>query len=626
MPEKISNISLIRSLGLRYVLQRGMHILALKSGSVKRKNPSGLPECPPINRQIWEQQRGAFFYATGGPAYFPMGKADTVTTRAERIIAGVYPFFHALEYSIPRDVLFLTDPQSDTLYDNSRHWTHFSDMPEGKDIKYIWELSRFSYLLQVMRADKYTGTDHGAFAIQEILNWIEQNPFNLGPQYMSGQEIALRLLNWNFILYYYGDHPALDDDSLQKICSSLHAQLVHIEKNMRFTKRFVRNNHLITEAAALFVCGTLYPFLPDAEKLQAKGKRMLEEEAAWQIFPDGTYLQHSMNYHRVIVQVYTYVLRLAEIHNISFAPVVRERLQKSLDFLFTCIQPETGLLPNTGNNDGTLFFPLNDEPFTDHRPALQALAFLLHANPAFDTLYEDLYWYGIRPQGERMIRKEGAVSFTEGGYITYREGDTFTYVRCSNNLPRPGQADNLHLEIFVQGKPLLLDGGTYSYKMHAVYGNYFFGSASHNTILIEHADQMQKGPRFIWLNRSKIIRAEVIETEKQVVIQAAISAFTHIRKNISHQRTIEKTKGETVWRITDRIYHADALEKQQNWLLAEGFDEQAEIQAADANGTQLHPLKREGYFSESYGMVKNAERRIFTTKTEQIQTIIRLKQ
>jgi hypothetical protein len=94
----------------------------------------------------------------------------------------------------------------------------------------VWEKSRFSYLYTIIRYDFHFGSDQSAFVLHEILDWINKNPLNFGPNYMSSQEIALRLLNWTFALYYYKNSPQLTEETFQKILHSIYWQAKHIEK------------------------------------------------------------------------------------------------------------------------------------------------------------------------------------------------------------------------------------------------------------------------------------------------------------------------------------------------------------------------------------------------------------
>lgn len=61
-------------------------------------------------------------------------------------------------------------------------------------------------------------------------------------------------------------------------------------------------------------------------------KKWFEQEIVYQIAEDGTYLQFSMNYHRVVVQLLTWAIALADRNNEKFSEVVYERAYQSVCF------------------------------------------------------------------------------------------------------------------------------------------------------------------------------------------------------------------------------------------------------------------------------------------------------
>ena len=62
-----------------------------------------------------------------------------------------------------------------------------------------------------------------------------------------------------------------------------------------------------------------------------------------------------MNYHRVIIQLMTWAIRISKIHEDYFHKDVIDKAIKSLKFLDSCIDPISGKTPNFGSNDGALF-------------------------------------------------------------------------------------------------------------------------------------------------------------------------------------------------------------------------------------------------------------------------------
>lgn len=95
-----------------------------------------------------------------------------------------------------------------------------------------------------------------------------------------------------------------------------------------------------------------------------------------------------------------------------------------------------------------------------------------------------------------------------------REQDTLTFIRCGKYKDRPAHADNLHMDVWHKGENILMDGGSYKYNTDASDINYFMGTQSHNTIMLDNNNQMLKGARFIWFYWSQALKASIQELDE----------------------------------------------------------------------------------------------------------------
>ena len=108
------------------------------------------------------------------------------------------------------------------------------------------------------------------------------------------------------------------------------------------------------------------------------------------------FLQFSMNYHRVVIQLLTWAIRLSKIHNDYFKKIVYTQAEKSLYFLDVCSDPITGKLPNYGSNDGALFFNLTDDDYRNYRSQLDDLRAVLKGYTYYNS--QSIYWYGLKSE------------------------------------------------------------------------------------------------------------------------------------------------------------------------------------------------------------------------------------
>src|SRR3972149_6892772 len=318
--------------------------------------------------------------------------------------------------------------------DKVKHWSQISD-DSTTDIKFIWEPNRFAFVYTLARAyaasqdEKYAEAFWGS-----ILDWAEHNPPNAGANWMDGQEIALRLMAWTFGLYQFSNSSASSPQRISQFTQYVAAQAERIYKNIGYALS-TRSNHTISEAFGLWMVGLLFPELKDSEKYFKLGRELRERQASAQIFVDGSYSMYSLNYHRFVLQIYLYALRLGELNGSPFSNHVYRVATSSIEYLYQLIDPQTGQMPLSGSNDGALLLPLNNSDFTDYRPLLQLGSFITKGKRLFESGIwdEDLYWLcGSQSlHVELDFPKQTSQSFSKGGVYVLRGAQSKAVMRCT---------------------------------------------------------------------------------------------------------------------------------------------------------------------------------------------------
>lgn len=618
-------LNLIGNMGWRYVGFRARHEVLKKTGLLKRKFPVDPAFQQYVTLEEWKKQPASFFFNSKGDIKVTRQPNPELKERFDQINSGKLLLFNSLLIDLGKDYDWVTNPDSGYRYDISKHWTEIPDYSkEAGDIKFVWEKSRFSYLYDIIRYDYHFGVDCAAQVFADILSWIERNPINCGPNYRCSQEMSLRVLNWTFALHYYRDSAALTGDVFSKMQYVIYWHLHHIYNNIDFSRIAVRNNHAITETLTLYLGGLLFPSMPGAKEWKQKGKQWFEEEIAYQVYEDGTFLQFSMNYHRIVAQLLTWAVVLSEKNGERFCNVVYGRAKKSVQFLRTCMVEENGWLPNYGANDGALFFKLNNGHYRDYRPQVQALAAALSMNADLERS-EDADWCGIGSnQNESWKPANGIHQFPNGGYYIIREPEALTFIKCGGYKDRPSHADNLHLDVWYKGENILLDAGSYKYNTDDETIRYFSGTASHNTVMLDNKDQMLKGGRFIWYHWSQRKSASLAEQDSVYIFNGAVHAFTYIKNDIVHTRTVIKHKGMPVWEIKDDVKNAPAgMSIKQLWHLPQVLRHKITIASKTENGEDACAIEHEGWASSLYGQ-KEKTRELYFSAEGKIDTLIKV--
>ena len=621
MNKLIKYVRVLRSKNIRYTLFRLKYELERRTGLLSKKYPTMLRQVPIPFLEKWRINGCGWFYVDRYNLNVAKNKAPKLKEKMDHILKGDVLFFCKTWKSLGLDYDWVTNPETKYRYNAEQHWTKINDFSkEAGDIKFVWEKSRFSWLLPICRYDYHFDEDHSEFVLEQILDWIEKNPLNSGPNYKCSQETSIRILNWLFALNFYSKSNIISEERWKTIIASIFWQTDHVYKNIDFSRVCVRNNHVITETLTLYLVGLLFPEMPNAKQWKKKGKRWFEQEIEYQFYPDGTYLQQSMNYQRVVTQLLTLGIALAEKNGERFNDVVYQRAYANLNFLYQMQDGQSGWLPNYGANDGALFFQLSDADYRDYRPQLDALHYVLTGKPLYGKLLEDAEWYGVSLKKEQryapLTLKQGATSFKDGGYHVIRRGDRMAFIRCGmfkgKIIP-----DQMHIDVWRNGENVLMDGGSYLYNTDEKTRAYFAGTESANAIMLGNNGQMKKGPRFMWFYPSRIIGEELKEMGADYLFEGKIETFRAIAEGIVWHRTIRINRELTEIEVADNLDN-----KPDDKIMRQIWHTKSDLVVFESAETCE---EKTGWYSDYYG-VKEENRQIeLVTKGNHILTKIILK-
>lgn len=420
---------------------------------------------------------------------------------------------------------FSDEPQPDA----SRDWWRIPDFGSG-DIKGLWELSRFDWL--VAWATQAAAGDTVAFERLNfwLADWALRNPPYKGPNWKCGQEASIRVMHLVTTSWVLG-HDHAPEPGLDKL---LTAHLQRIAPTMSYAIG-QQNNHGTSEAAALFIGGSFLAGRdPRAEGWARRGRRWLEERTAALIEPDGSFSQYSVSYHRVMLDTYSFAEAWRRHRDLPlFSSRLRQRLSVATRWLWAMTDPETGDAPNIGANDGARLLQLTSTDYRDFRPSVQLAAALFCDADAFGPgpWTAPLRWLGL-PNGQ-ISQPPPSASFDNGGFHVLRAGRAMAVLRYPRFRFRPSQADALHLDLTHAGRNLLRDGGTFSYNAEAA--EWFSGTAAHNTVTFDERDQMPRLGRFLFDDWLLAEAVEPIRVDADTVTAAA--AYTD-RTGARHHRRV----------------------------------------------------------------------------------------
>lgn len=572
-------LDLLRRMGPRWFTFRIAYTLQRKLGLQRRKFPPfrwnekplstwlkpGIPVS--LTEYVAYRKQSAirfFFQGSEQTLYRPLLKKLIAEREAmlmievDKISQGIFTFFSdkAFKVGFPPD--WHTNVLTGERLSPQRHWTDIDDLAAGSDIKFVWELSRFSFVFKLVRAYWLTGDNHYAQIFWQLVeDWLERNPPQLGPNWMCGQEATFRILAWIFGLYGFS---ASDQSTPERQATLIAALAVHaerIEGNLKYA-RSQRNNHALSEGVGLWTIGLLFPELNQAEHWRNLGWRVINEEMSYQVYEDGSYIQHSLNYARLALHHGIWALRLAGLNSYSIPNVLSNKIEKLVNFLYQLQDDNSGSVPNYGANDGTLVLPLNSCDYQDFRPVLASGYYLIKRALLYPEgpWYEDLLWiFGLEAlQAPSRLQPKESLAAEMGGYYTLRGHRAWGFIRCATYKDRPHQADMLHFDFWYQGKNLACDAGTYLYNGSIPWRNGLAGTAVHNTVLVDEQNQMEPGPRFLWYHwTGSHLNYRTFSPKKTLeYFEGEHYGYHRLAHPVTHRRAIFRTL-DIIWLVIDDL-------------------------------------------------------------------------
>lgn len=374
-------------------------------------------------------------------------------------------------------------------FDASAHALDILAKPAA-DLRGLWEAHRLAPLLNLtLAAQRDPAGDHLHKAEALVAAWSAANPPFRGPGWACAQEAALRAMGFALALALLDADRALTPGA--RAWLALHARRIRATRAYGAAQD---NNHPISEAAGLFICGLLLGERRD----QVAGARGLAQSVARLVSPCGAFAQASPAYHRLLLDVLAIAEWFRRRHGApAFAEPFAARAAAATHWLERVMAPG-GALPRIGPCDDSAFADLSGGGSQDARGSLErasrlfrgigasapddlgcrALGLVAAPSPArpCPPHWRSAGWFGLKGAG--------------GAHGVLRTGVPMRF--------RPGQADILHFDLWDGDENLLRDGGSGAYLPppgFAWWQRMLAGGEGHNLITFDDAEPMPRlGP------------------------------------------------------------------------------------------------------------------------------------
>ncbi len=604
------SIRATREIGVRQLFWFSWYRLALRLGVYQRRcpivswdarsiaywlNPS-VPSDPLEYLASREATRTEFFFSNGRSQFPQLQslqglKAEAVISEADAIREGVFRVFGKVSAHKETPLgwggyLPLADQGSLPPEPLDRHWSTYQLETISGDVKLIWELARFSWVYPLVRAYALSGDEQHYLMFQQLFDsWLQANPPNAGIHWHSAQEVAIRLMALVFAWFGFLDLADKDPRGFARMAAVIATFADRIPATLSYALA-QNNNHLLVEAVGLYTAGLLFPEFSRSKKWRKLGEKWTIASLDRQVFPDGGYVQHSTNYHRLALEAGIWAARLAEINEQPLPERSLEALHRMLRYIVAITDAETGRTLNFGPNDGAQLLPLCSCDYSDFRPTIQAAAQLLDGRSCYPMgpWDEMSLWLGLEVQGE-MSPCGHQQHFPDAGIYQLQGRTSRGVLRAARFTNRPGHSDQTHLDLWKGDWNILCDPGTYLYNGRSPWENPFTFARFHNSLIIDDLEPMQYAGRFLWLNWSTASVLGYWRSKSGELEAIAVQHDAYKRMGILHVRMVIRA-GDEHWAVFDRVLGDGEHETRIAWNL--------EADSWELNGNEIL-IQRNGH-------------------------------
>ncbi|MCL5289116.1 MAG: heparinase II/III family protein [Acidobacteria bacterium] len=463
--------------------------------------------------------------------------AESALDRAEAIHRHEFEIFGE-RYACGEQIDWHRDPQSGYRWPlrNAGELRIVHATPEA-DVKRPWELGRFHHLLPLGKAHLVTREPrHAAEFAGQITHWLKENPYPRGIHWAMPMEAAIRGMNWIAAGAFFAADEALEESFWQEFLRALflHGRFVFAHREWN---PVARGNHYLACVVGLLHLGALFADNPEAQGWLRFARREFVKEMGAQVREDGVAHEGSSGYHVFLTEMFlTGAMLLTRLRTkeaeggLKTAPTKPDttelrgpeawaqlvescgkeftaRLEKMFEFI-AALAAGRERAPILGDADDGRLLPYcaAKEEAAAHLLSVGRVLFGRNDFPSDAHGCEEVWWrLGRAPELFRSppgsVPVESA-AFHHSGYFFFASPRLRGSLRCGplgiNGWANHAHCDQLNVEFCWDGRPVVVDPGTYLYSGNAAERNLFRSTRAHNTVVVDGEEQNRFWPGLLF--------------------------------------------------------------------------------------------------------------------------------
>lgn len=361
------------------------------------------------------------------------------------------------------DWAFNPTTQPDSRWPRNHEWT--------------WQLSRHAMWLDLARAFYATGDEKFAREfVAELQSWVRDcpvpldKPANVAYSRWRTIEAGIRTGTvWPGVFPRFLAAKAFDDDALVLMLKSF------VEHAQYLTKFHRQGNWLTMEANGLYHVGALFPEFTDARLWRETALGRLYRELDAQVYPDGAQIELAPGYHGVALRNFLGPVELVSQTGCEVPGDYLAKMERMFGYFLDSMQPNRTTPP------------LNDSGAGSVKSYLERGAKLFPQRADFRWVASD------GKEGKPPNRTSCELPYA-GQFIMRSGWDRNALWLCMDGGPfgfGHQHEDKLSVILTAFGRPLLVEGGTYTYDA-SDWRRYVLSSRAHNVVLVDGLEQNRR--------------------------------------------------------------------------------------------------------------------------------------
>jgi len=445
--------------------------------------------------------------------------------------------------------------------------------PDGSDVKLPWELNRMQHLLTLGKAYRLTQDERFAEEIiGQLSHWFDDNPCPYGINWTCAMDVAIRAMNIIWAYLFIESSPALSKEFRASLAVSLHQHgqfvLFNLEHGFLEDGSIANSNHYLANIIGLLHLGLLLPDCRRAETWQRVGVLGLIEEMDHQVYQDGGDFESSIQYHRLVLELFTAGALLCRMNGINLPERFWQKFERMFDLILFVTRPD-GKVPQVGDADDGRLYVLSDYGSWDRSDfryllSIGAVLFLRSDMKAYSGGFSEEAFWLLGPTGISSFtaledKSKGLESraFADSGLYVMRASNQYLLACCgrvgTGGLGNHKHNDLLSFELYAGDKAFIIDPGAYVYTRDPSSRNLFRSTSYHNTVMIDGEEQNHFEPSQLFrMTDDSSLRVHVWSTTpERDWLEVEHTGYARLLKSVHHRRIFLFEKLTGIWKITD---------------------------------------------------------------------------